>query len=73
MILERDRWTCQLCYEPIDPTLCGGGRNPHPKSAQVHHVLGKEHGDDPRYLQAAHRECNLKARVAPRPKRVSRW
>lgn len=69
-VLHRDKWTCQLCGKPIDPVL----KEPHPMSGQVHHTLGKgATGDDPRYLVAAHRDCNLKARTPPRPRRVSRW
>lgn len=47
----------------------------------VHHTLGRAvTGDDPRYLQAVCKACNLKVgepgrheRAAPRHKRVSRW
>jgi 5-methylcytosine-specific restriction endonuclease McrA len=68
-VLTRDQWVCQLCEQPIDPLLI----HPHPRSPQVHHIHGKALGDDPRFLQAAHRDCNLKARVEPQPRRVSRW
>lgn len=43
----------------------------------VHHVLGRSvTGDDPRYLVAACRACNLaigEPGRGPKPKRVSRW
>ncbi|PSL02876.1 hypothetical protein CLV30_109184 [Haloactinopolyspora alba] len=73
-VLTRDAWVCQLCELSIDPML----RHPDPMSAQVHHTLEREvAGDDPRYLQAAHRECNLKAgqpgKRSPQPRRVSSW
>lgn len=77
-VLTRDGWTCQLCGEPIDPTLRGGGRRPHPMSASVHHTLGRDAtGDDPRYLVAAHRRCNLAVgepgRHDPPPRPATRW
>lgn len=73
-VLTRDGWMCQLCGEPIDPHL----RHPDPRSASVHHVLGRlVSGDDPKHLVSAHRECNAKAgeprRNAPDHKRVSKW
>lgn len=44
----------------------------------VHHVLGRGvTGDDPRYLVATCRACNLRVgepgQGSPSPKRVSRW
>jgi hypothetical protein len=42
-------------------------------SAEVHHTVGKAHGDSMRYLVAAHRDCNLKARTPPQPRPVTRW
>lgn len=36
------------------PGVCTGTAN------QVHHTRGKEYGDDPAYLMAVCRECNLK-------------
>ena len=68
-VLARDGWVCQLCKQPIDPAL----RTPHPMSAEVHHTIGKEQGDSLRYLVAAHRDCNLKARTPPQPRKVTRW
>jgi hypothetical protein len=41
---------------------------------QVHHTLGRAvTGDDPRYMVAAHRTCNLEARTPPQPRKVSSW
>lgn len=73
-VLDRDRWICQLCSEPIDPTV----PHPEPDSAQVHHTRGKAYGDDPRYLQAAHRRCNLDAgdptaAPDPTPRPMTLW
>jgi 5-methylcytosine-specific restriction endonuclease McrA len=57
-VLERDRWQCQLCHEPIPQGL----PRAHPRAAQVHHVGSRAvTGDDPAGLVASHRECNLKA------------
>ena len=42
----------------------------------VHHVLGKAHGDDARYLIAVCRACNLHVGQPGRgakPRKVSRW
>jgi hypothetical protein len=74
LVLDRDKWTCQLCGGAINRRL----RNPHPQSAQVHHPLGKAYGDDPAHLQAAHRLCNQRAGdptsiADPQPKRVTQW
>ncbi|MBN6037465.1 HNH endonuclease [Amycolatopsis sp. 195334CR] len=72
-VLNRDRWTCQLCGQVISPGL----RPPHPRSASVHHTRGKRYGDDPRYLQAAHRQCNQQVgdptRHDPEPKAMTAW
>ena len=57
-MLDRDDWICRLCGQPIDPRLA----YPHPLSAAVHHTLGRAvTGDDPRYLEAAHKVCNERA------------
>lgn len=57
-ILDRDQWVCQLCHEPIRDGL----PRDDPMAAQVHHTRDRRLvGDDPRYLQAAHRLCNQKA------------
>jgi 5-methylcytosine-specific restriction endonuclease McrA len=43
-VLERDGYQCQV----RTPGIC------------VHHVRGKQHGDDPAYLLASCQACNLK-------------
>ncbi|WP_435582904.1 HNH endonuclease [Amycolatopsis thermoflava] len=73
-VLNRDRWICQLCEQPIDPNI----RHPHPMSAHVHHPQGKINGDDPDQLVAAHRICNLRAgdpnaKPDPEPRPMTRW
>lgn len=73
-ILERDRWICKLCHEPINPLITDPN---DPRSAQVHHTMGKDAGDDPRYLAATHRECNQRAgdptKHNPAPRPVTDW
>lgn len=73
-VLDRDGWTCQLCGELIRPSLIP----PHPRSASVHHTVSRAVvGDDPRYLQAAHRDCNTAAgepgRHDPAPRPRTSW
>jgi endogenous inhibitor of DNA gyrase (YacG/DUF329 family) len=57
-IYERDGWTCQLCHEPVDPTL---PRN-HCWAASLDHIecqswtLVPDHS--PSNLRLAHRMCN---------------
>lgn len=73
-VLERDRWICQICDQPIDPAL----RPPHPMSASVHHTRGKINGDNPEHLEAAHRKCNMdigdpNAQPDPEPRPMTRW
>lgn len=47
------------------------------KAAEVHHTRGKAAGDDPRYLVACCRACNLHvgqpAANSPEPAPRSRW
>jgi hypothetical protein len=47
------------------------------RATQVHHVLGKEAGDDERYLRATCAACNLHvgepAKYDPQPRRMTRW
>lgn len=56
-IYERDRWTCQLCENPVDPTLT----HPHPASASLDHrvplAAGGEHIEA--NVQCAHLRCNM--------------
>ena len=57
-IYDRDKWVCQLCMEPVDPTLV----SPDPWSASLDHiecqswVLVPDHS--PANLRLAHRWCN---------------
>lgn len=56
-IFERDGWVCQICLEPIDPTV----KKPDTRCASIDHVvpisLGGEHSRA--NVQAAHLVCNL--------------
>ena len=60
-VLERDQWTCQLCFDPIDPLAPLGNW-----SASVDHVIpiSKQGTDEIDNLQAAHRWCNSVRRDA---------
>lgn len=60
-VLDRDRWVCQLCGNPISRNL----KFPDPKSASVHHTKGKRDGDNPDDLVAAHLDCNQHAGTLP--------
>ena len=65
-VLQRDGSRCQLKI----PKVCTG------TATQVHHLVGRDiSGDDPRYLCAACRECNLKTGnpATTQPKRISHW
>lgn len=56
-ILKRDRYLCQLKLEGCTVTapLAGGWKH----AGQAHHLHGRSKGDDPAYLVAACRNCNL--------------
>jgi hypothetical protein len=62
---NRGRCTLQV------PKVCTG------TATQVHHLKGKAHGDDPRYLAAVCAACNLHVgdpnKGNPQPKRISSW
>lgn len=62
-----NRGRCQLAI----PNVCEG------QASQVHHIKGKAHGDDPKWLVACCQACNLHVgnpmRHNPAPRRVSRW
>ena len=49
VVLERDSYVCQLVLPGCTHA-----------ATQVHHTVGKEHGDNPRYLVAACASCNAK-------------
>lgn len=66
-VLARDQYRCQ-----IRRPGCTG------QATQVHHTVGRAvSGDDPAYLVAACRHCNLAVgepkRTSPDPKRISEW
>jgi hypothetical protein len=48
-VLNRDQWRCQLQIPGICTT----------RATHVHHVRGKQHGDDPAYLLSSCQACNL--------------
>jgi hypothetical protein len=48
-VLDRDQWRCQLQIDGICKT----------RADCVHHVRGKQHGDDPAYLLSSCQACNL--------------
>lgn len=55
-VFERDKWTCQICHEEIDPTRHWS----EPDGKSIDHIIprskgGSNHIDN---LQAAHRKCN---------------
>lgn len=71
MLAENVRTNHGRCVLAIVGVCTGDAR-------EVHHVLGRAMtGDDPRYLVATCRACNLKVgdpmAGQPRHKRVTRW
>ena len=58
-IYERDNWTCQLCYEPIDPEA-----TEHAKRASLDHVVPQSRGGshEPSNLRMACVGCNARRR-----------
>lgn len=71
LVLVRDGWTCQLRL----PGVCVRESNP----MHVHHVRGKQFGDDMNFLVAACGPCNIKigdptkGTRNPAPKPMTRW
>lgn len=57
-IFERDGWVCQICLDPIDPSITW----PHPMSASLDHIepvsRGGEHSRA--NAQASHLTCNVR-------------
>ena len=55
-VAERYGWVCQLCHEPIDPSL----KRPHPKALQIHHDIARARGgpDHESNYVPAHADCN---------------
>ncbi len=54
---ERDGWVCQLCFEPVDPTLVW----PDPRSQSLDHIvpISKGGAHVRENCQIAHLECNV--------------
>jgi 5-methylcytosine-specific restriction endonuclease McrA len=73
MVLDRDGWVCQHCGIQMHE---GTDKN-QDSAPQVHHTRGVEHGDDPRYLVACCRSCNLSLGSPrgqdPRPRPRTQW
>ena len=63
LVLARDNYICQLCY------------NPKPPAREVHHVVPRiEHGSDtPENLVAVHRRCNQAEENKRRGKPTRGW
>jgi 5-methylcytosine-specific restriction endonuclease McrA len=59
-IAERDKWVCQLCLEPVDPSL--RGKVNHPMAPSLDHIVPHYQGGDSKdsNLQLAHIDCNSK-------------
>ena len=57
-IFERDSWICQLCFEPIDPSI----KRPDTACVSLDHIvpLSKMGSHTRENVQAAHFLCNLK-------------
>lgn len=55
-IYERDGWTCQLCTEPVDPSL----HHSDQWAATLDHIVPRSQGgdDSDENLRLAHRWCN---------------
>lgn len=56
VVFERDNWTCQLCGEPVDPSMHGWNR----MGATLDHIVPLAAGGLHCYanIQLAHRSCN---------------
>lgn len=57
-IFARDDWMCQLCFEPVDPSL----RYPDPMSVSLDHVIPVSRGGSHSRAntQCAHLACNMR-------------
>lgn len=67
-VLMRDGYQCRVQLPGVCTT----------RATHVHHTLGRAvTGDDPRYLVASCRECNLAIgdpqRSSPQPKKMTNW
>jgi 5-methylcytosine-specific restriction endonuclease McrA len=61
LIFSRDKFTCQICNQPLDMSLykkTQGKR--HHKAPTLDHIVPASHGGSYSYenLQAAHKKCN---------------
>jgi len=58
-IYRRDKWICQLCFEPVDPKL---NHQSDPMGATLDHIvpvsLSATPDHSPENLRLAHRSCN---------------
>ena len=64
-IFERDEWTCQLCWLPVDPEL----KHPNPGCRTIDHIIplflgGSDTEDN---VQLAHFSCNCSKVRSPEP------
>lgn len=67
-VMERDNWTCGLCFEAIDPTLTYDRRNYQPGYGTIDHIAPMSRGGAHVWanVQAAHGACNgRKSNLAP--------
>lgn len=62
---DRDGWACQICGDPVDPSL----RSTDPESRSVDHVVPVSRGgtDTLDNIRLAHLGCNLDRNVSQRP------
>lgn len=56
VVFERDGWICQLCKEPVDPTISGR----YGAGATLDHIVPISIGGPHTYanVQLAHKSCN---------------
>lgn len=69
VVLERDRWTCRICHEPIDPDAVPGSSG----AASVDHVIPWRDGGaqyELSNLRAVHVRCNTWHRLHPTTRRT---
>ena len=76
-LAHTDGW-CAKANRSTDHTCTELAEESGPNSGTAHHIRGKRHGDDPAWLVAACRACNLYIgdpdQVAdPQPQPVTRW
>ena len=56
VVFECDKWMCQICGKPVDPSL----KHPNPLCATMDHIIPISKGGEHSYanLQLAHLSCN---------------